>query len=87
MTARALAGMLQKVGLLPQYNFEQLPFAYAMYMKEDKEGLELSTQFMRASSINVRIKFVGVWCVVRSLDLYHPSYFSVQGGTPCTPSG
>ena len=29
-TARALAGMLHKVGLLPRCNHQQVPFAYAM---------------------------------------------------------
>ena len=29
-TARALAGMIHKVGLLPRCNHQQVPFAYAM---------------------------------------------------------
>ena len=57
--------MLQKVGLLPPCNHEQLPFAYAMYARDDKEGLKLSLQFKRTFSIDVRVKFVGVWYVIR----------------------
>ncbi|CAE6502263.1 unnamed protein product, partial [Rhizoctonia solani] len=37
-TARALAGMLHKVGLLPAYNNEQVPFAYEMFKRDDDEG-------------------------------------------------
>jgi len=64
MTARALAGMLQKVGLLPAWNLEQLPFAYAMYLKEGHDGHELSAQFKRTFCTEVEIKFLGVWYVV-----------------------
>jgi len=60
-TARALAGMLQKIGLLPSSNLEQLPFAYAMYERDDEDGLKLSIQFKRTFSIDVRIEFLGVW--------------------------
>ncbi|GJJ14135.1 hypothetical protein Clacol_008393 [Clathrus columnatus] len=35
-TARALAGMLHKVGLLPADNHQQLPFAYKMYTRADE---------------------------------------------------
>ncbi|KAF9644019.1 hypothetical protein BDM02DRAFT_3122619 [Thelephora ganbajun] len=68
-TARALAGMLQKIGLLPPSNSEQLPFAYAMYEREDREGLKLSLQFKRAFSVDVRVKFLGVWDTVESVGL------------------
>jgi len=67
-TARALAGMLQKVGLLPPCNFEQMPFAYAMYARDDGEGLKLSLQFKRTFSIDVRVHFVGVWYVIRQIS-------------------
>ena len=60
-TARALAGMLQKVGLLPPSNLEQLPFAYAMYKQKGEDGDSLSIGFKRAFSIDVRITFLGVW--------------------------
>ena len=77
-TARALAGMVQKVGLLPQWNVEQLPFACAMYEKDDDAGVDLSLQFKRTFSIDVRIKFLGVWYVMRpSINL--PSHIFVQG--------
>lgn len=56
--------MLQKVGLLPPCNLEQLPFAYSMFARDDREGLELSMQFKRTFSIDVKIQFLGVWYVV-----------------------
>ncbi|KAF8684923.1 hypothetical protein RHS04_01123 [Rhizoctonia solani] len=36
-TARALAGMLHSVGLLPRDNMEQVSFAYQIYVKSDKQ--------------------------------------------------
>lgn len=44
-TARALAGMIEKVGLLPAGNHQQVPFAYKMYMKDDDEGVTFSLVF------------------------------------------
>ena len=44
-TARALTGMIQKVGHLPPFNLKQLPFAYSMYARDDDESLKLSLQF------------------------------------------
>lgn len=32
-TARALAGMIQRVGLLPADNTQQIPFAWSMYIR------------------------------------------------------
>lgn len=60
-TARALAGMLHKVGLLPPDNFQQIPFAYKMYGRTDDLGWKQSTTFKKAFSIEVDIEFIGVW--------------------------
>ncbi|EPQ54493.1 hypothetical protein GLOTRDRAFT_77041 [Gloeophyllum trabeum ATCC 11539] len=68
-TARALAGMLQKVGLLSKDNRQQLPFAYSMYKRDDLEGLQLSIMFKRTFSIDVKIEFLGVWDTVASVGL------------------
>ena len=59
--------MIQKVGLLPSHNFEQLPFAYSMYTRQDEDGLRQSLLFKRAFSIDVRINFLGVWYVARAM--------------------
>ena len=59
--------MVQKVGLLPAHNFEQLPFAYAMYQRQDKKGVKETLMFKRAFSIDVRITFLGVWYVAQAI--------------------
>ncbi|KAI0640161.1 hypothetical protein C8Q77DRAFT_1044697 [Trametes polyzona] len=66
-TARALAGMLHKVGLLPPNNFQQIPFAYKMYSRTDEHGWKQSTAFKKAFSIDVDIDFIGVWDTVCSV--------------------
>ncbi|KAH6909130.1 hypothetical protein BKA70DRAFT_226359 [Coprinopsis sp. MPI-PUGE-AT-0042] len=68
-TARGLAGMLHKVGLLPADNHEQIPFAYKMYQRTDDIGWEQSNEFKKAFSINVDIEFIGVWDTVDSVGL------------------
>ena len=61
--------MLQKIGLLSRLNLEQIPFAYAMYRRRDKEGLDLSVQFKQTFSVDVKIKFLGAWLVtLRTID-------------------
>ncbi|KAI0253200.1 hypothetical protein BJV78DRAFT_1123425 [Lactifluus subvellereus] len=66
-TARALAGMIHKVGLLPAGNHQQVPFAYKMYSRDDKVGWDQSTMFKKAFSIDVEIEFIGVWDTVCSV--------------------
>ncbi|KAF4612138.1 hypothetical protein D9613_004520 [Agrocybe pediades] len=66
-TARALAGMLHKIGLLPRDNHQQVPFAYKMYSREDKRGWEQSAAFKKAFSIDVDIELIGVWDTVGSV--------------------
>ncbi|KAI0778879.1 hypothetical protein BD413DRAFT_609432 [Trametes elegans] len=68
-TARALAGMLHKVGLLPPENFQQIPFAYKMYTRTDELGWRQSTAFKKAFSIDVDIEFIGVWDTVCSVGI------------------
>jgi len=66
--------MLQKIGLLPSHNLEQLQFAYEMYESHDKEGFKQSLQFKRTFSIDVRIKFLGVWYVTQPIGQPPTSY-------------
>ncbi|CAE7128369.1 unnamed protein product [Rhizoctonia solani] len=68
-TARALAGMLHKVGLLPRANYQQVPFAYHMYQRDDEEGWEMSNGFKQAFSIDVEIHFMGLFDTVNSVGL------------------
>ncbi|PFH49951.1 hypothetical protein AMATHDRAFT_146421 [Amanita thiersii Skay4041] len=68
-TARALAGALYKVGLLPRDNQEQVPFAYKLYKREDPEGLRLCRGFKQTYCQSVKIEFVGVWDTVASVGV------------------
>ncbi|RDX42628.1 hypothetical protein OH76DRAFT_1410973 [Lentinus brumalis] len=68
-TARALAGMLHKIGLLPRDNPEQVPFAYKLYKKTDDESLALAAGFKQTFCRNVLIEFVGVWETVSSVGV------------------
>jgi uncharacterized protein (DUF2235 family) len=56
-TARALAGMLHCVGLLPKGNIEQVPFAYRIY----KNNSDLAGNFKTTFCKSVEIEFMGVW--------------------------
>ncbi|QRV86492.1 choline transport protein [Ceratobasidium sp. AG-Ba] len=73
-TARALAGMLNKVGLLPPGNIEQIPFAYSMYKRNDAAGFKASAGFKKAFCRTVRIEFIGVWDTVSSVGLLWPRH-------------
>ncbi|KAF9078518.1 hypothetical protein BDP27DRAFT_1309702 [Rhodocollybia butyracea] len=68
-TARSLAGMLHKVGLLTADNFQQVPFAYKMYLKKSQRGFKQSSAFKQAFCRDVTIEFLGVWDTVDSVGL------------------
>ncbi|KIJ64423.1 hypothetical protein HYDPIDRAFT_28368 [Hydnomerulius pinastri MD-312] len=68
-TARALAGMLNKVGLLPRDNTQQVSFAYKLYKRTDKEGVELAAGFKKTFSQDVPVDFMGVWDTVQSTGI------------------
>ncbi|KAJ7069408.1 hypothetical protein C8F01DRAFT_1015229 [Mycena amicta] len=68
-TARALAGMLHKVGLLPRDNQEQVPFAFKMYKKTSAAGLKLTAGYKRMFCQDVKIAFLGCWETVASVGL------------------
>jgi hypothetical protein len=57
---------------------EQLPFAYAMYARDDEEGLRLSVQFKRTFSVDVKVQFLGVWDTVQSVGLI-PKHLPFSG--------
>lgn len=68
-TARALAGMLHKVGLLSRDNDEQIPFAYDVYKSDRSKDAELAAGFKDAFCRDVPIEFVGVWDTVASVGI------------------
>jgi uncharacterized protein (DUF2235 family) len=67
--SRALAGFLYKAGLLPRGNQAQVPFAYKLYKREDKEGIELCKGFKQTYSQDVKVEFMGVWDTVASVGI------------------
>ncbi|KAJ2924928.1 hypothetical protein H1R20_g12181, partial [Candolleomyces eurysporus] len=67
LDAELLAGMIHKIGLLPPSNYEQVPFAYTMYLRTDGVGWDQANEFKRAFSIDVDVEFLGVWDTVASI--------------------
>ena len=61
ITPSSLAGMIHKIGILTRDNWWQVPFAYKMYTKLD--NWKLSNEFKKTFSVDVKIKFLGLWCV------------------------
>ncbi|KAF8064175.1 hypothetical protein FPV67DRAFT_1420072 [Lyophyllum atratum] len=79
-TARVVAGMLYKVGILPAHNDQQLDFAFSVYQMTGNEGYDLSKEFKRTFAMPVTVEFVGVWDTVSSVGIIprsHP-YTSVN---------
>ncbi|KIM81009.1 hypothetical protein PILCRDRAFT_510080 [Piloderma croceum F 1598] len=68
-TARAVAGMLYKVGLLEKGNLEQLSFAYKLYKRTDTSGIQLAAGFKRTFGKIVQIEFMGVWDTISSVGI------------------
>ncbi|KAF5358617.1 hypothetical protein D9758_007672 [Tetrapyrgos nigripes] len=68
-TARSLAGMIHKVGILPACNHQQVPFAYKMFTRTDELGWAQSNAFKKTFSIDVDIEFIGVWDTVNAVGI------------------
>ncbi|KIO29802.1 hypothetical protein M407DRAFT_69958 [Tulasnella calospora MUT 4182] len=69
-TARCLAGMLNKIGLLTPSNEEQIPFAYKRYIDTSNNSEKNAQMFKDTFSMSVEIAFVGVWDTVASCGLF-----------------
>ncbi|TFY66446.1 hypothetical protein EVG20_g4650 [Dentipellis fragilis] len=67
--ARALAGMVHKVGLLPRDNDSQVPFAYKLYASAKHSNETLAAGFKATFSREVPIEFLGVWDTVASVGI------------------
>lgn len=68
-TARALAGMLHKVGLLPAHNQAQIAFAYKWYKDDTQYGWDMSADFKRTFGIDVDVHFLACWDTVASVGM------------------
>lgn len=64
-SARALAAMLYKVGLLSEGNEELIPFAWDMFKQE--RDYEVYTDFRHTFSRKVTVHFLGLWDTVSSV--------------------
>jgi len=66
-TARVLAGMLGKIGLLSSGNEELLGSAWSLYKKPDNQ--DLAKGFKATFCRDVHVKFLGLWDTVNSVGL------------------
>jgi uncharacterized protein (DUF2235 family) len=64
-TARAVAAMLYKVGLLTQGNEELIPFAWDIFKREHDQALYRG--FQKTFCRPVRVHFLGLWDTVSSV--------------------
>lgn len=70
-TARALAGMLHKCGLLSPHNDNLLPYALKIY-KHEPTG-RVSNGFRKTFAQRVQVDFLGLWDTVSSIGwIYDP---------------
>ncbi len=80
-TARAVAGMLYKVGLLTQGNEELLPFAWDVFKNIKNE--ELSEGFRHTFSRKVFVHFLGLWDTVSSVGwAWNPEHLPYTANNP-----
>src|SRR6266446_581450 len=80
-TARAVAAMLYKVGLLTQGNEELLPFAWATFKGERDQ--KVYTGFRYTFSRKVPIHFLGLWDTVSSVGwAWQPQYLQFTANNP-----
>jgi uncharacterized protein (DUF2235 family) len=80
-TARVLAGMLYKVGLLEAGAQGHLPYAWNMFCGTKNDALALA--FRRTFARKVPIHFVGVWDTVSSVGwIYNPITFPYTARNP-----
>ena len=80
-TARALAAMVHKVGLLTQGNEELLPFAWSMFKRE--RDPKLYDGFRYTFSRRVQITFLGLWDTVSSVGwMWDPQHLQFTANNP-----
>ncbi|KAH8916136.1 hypothetical protein BT69DRAFT_1355942 [Atractiella rhizophila] len=76
-TARALAGMLATVGLLPRGNAQQVRFAFDLFKKMPPDGVA-NSEFKRTFCRDVSVRFCGVWDTVSSTGLILSDLFPLS---------
>ena len=83
-TARCVAGMVHKVGLLPPRNLQQIPFAYEFYANDTQAGWLQSEAFKKTFSIEVNVYFLGVFDSVASVG-FIPRQLPLSSTPRCKP--
>ena len=82
-TARVLAGMLHKVGLLTQGNEELIPFAWDMFKRAPDDPDRLAEGFKKTFSRPVQVHFLGLWDTVSSVGwAWDAQHFQYTGNNP-----
>ncbi|HEX4826361.1 MAG TPA: DUF2235 domain-containing protein [Candidatus Polarisedimenticolaceae bacterium] len=80
-TARALAGMIHKVGLLTRGNEELIPFAWDTYKRKDDWGE--AAGFKKTFARTVPLHFLGLWDTVRSIGwIWNPESLQFTRDNP-----
>ena len=85
-TARCLAGMIHKVGLLPRDNGAQVQFAYRFYKDDSPTGSQMSREFKRAFCVDVSVHFIGLFDCVASVGLI-PRKLPLESSTSVSKTG
>jgi uncharacterized protein (DUF2235 family) len=80
-TARAVAAMLYKVGLLTQGNEELIPFAWDIFKREHDQALYRG--FQQTFCRPVRVHFLGLWDTVSSVGwAWDPQHLQFTENNP-----
>jgi uncharacterized protein (DUF2235 family) len=80
-TARALAAMLYKVGLLTQGNEELIPFAWDIFKRQRNKAIY--TGFHQTFARMVPVHFLGLWDTVCSVGwAWNPQYLQFTANNP-----
>ncbi|PWN41652.1 hypothetical protein IE81DRAFT_324280 [Ceraceosorus guamensis] len=82
-TARALTGMLLKIGLLPANNSSQVAFAYKQFKDDTPTGWEQSALFKTTFCIDVKVHFLGCWDTVASVGFIPRQLPFAKNNTSC----
>ncbi|RKR03375.1 putative alpha/beta hydrolase family protein DUF2235 [Kushneria sinocarnis] len=81
-TAQAVAGMLNKCGLLYQDNDNLIPYVTEIYLTRDND--DIATDFKDTMCRTCKPKFIGVWDTVKSLGPHHQDdYFYGAAADNC----
>lgn len=79
-TAEAVAGLLNKCGLLDRHNENLIPYALRLYL--EKDNARIAEDFRRTMARDCTPEMLGVWDTVKSLGGKHADDFFYRGQRP-----